>query len=289
MPNTRSLKVWFEGLVVPIEFELYDNPFVEKWSLALSEAIAAQQNFDTCGTFYGRSIHSKAELVDKMNRCIQTLNAKSDDQILLKVDLNCDREFLNQLHKEFERLEPKFAGRNDCQEVFQALVDLNSAIHQCEIHTMVPPHRPSLNFSVDITFQRQTRFELSESDFQYFTADQKWGECYLGYSTIGVPVLNAFRNQDQTRPTPQTRYTADLWICLTGDTEFNEWDSLKKWLKVTHGWDAANPKLAIGYIPLGMVKNLKHSREELFRAVQPHKKIQRVELSFSDSQSPQGD
>lgn len=279
-----GIRVWFAGLEDGIEFDLFDNSFTRKWARALRAAVEANANIAQGGTFYGPSIFTKEELVAKMKRCVDHFNMRSGERIELEPRIECDQEFLNELHKEFERLsiKPEYCREPANRDVFQALVDLNSAIHQCEVYTKNPAqHRPSNHFSLDVNFRPHERIKLEDEDFQYFTPNRFWGELYLNYATVGVPVLHAFWNQEVKLPVPQRQFTADFRIGFGRDVEFDQLDELRSWIREKYNWDPDDPKLAIGYVPLGKVRDFKWSQTELFEKVRSKKRVLKVDLLFA--------
>lgn len=276
-----QINIFFKDLENTISFKLFDLPFVHKWVNALSSALNKKAEILNGGTFYGPSIFTKAELVQTMQNCVDIINSQSLDRIDLAPHISLDQNFLNALHKEFERIsvKPIYRAGTAYNSVFVALVNLNSAIHQCEVYTRDMTRMTMNHFSFDVNFDIRERFNIDIADFRYFTPDRLHGELFLNYATIGVPVLNAFQNKEEETPVPQRQYKADFRVSFSGDSIFKHRELLKQWVVSKYRWNYDDPTLAIGYIPLGKVINCPYSQDELFQKVRAHKCITSVQLS----------
>ncbi|MBC7742606.1 MAG: hypothetical protein H7061_10440 [Bdellovibrionaceae bacterium] len=215
-----------------------------------------------------------------MQHCIDIINSRTADKIVLEPKEDIDQKFLNQLHKEFERLSVKedYVLNPEYADVFKALTDLNTAIHQYESIAKNKLKPTSPDFTVDVNFNKDVHEELAFEDFKYFTPDTNYGELTLNYATIGVPVLNSYCNKSVELPAPQRFFTADFRISFSQDYVFNEWAQLRRWILDTYHWNPDNPRMAIGYISLAKLTEAKYSKQELFEQIRTHRNLTSVEI-----------
>ena len=277
-----GLKIYFRNLEIPLEFKFFDNSFVNKWKVQLAHALNQGAGIQNGGSFYGSAIFTKAELVERLKNYVDFINNNCTERIDLIPTIELDQNFLNELHKEFERIGGLLATvpSGPTQQVYEALVNLNTAIHQCEMYTKSST-KVSNYFSFDVNFLVSERYNLELDDYRYFTTERLHGEIYLNYATIGVPALEAFKNNEIETPVPQKQYKADFRVSFSGGKKYPYNEKLNQWISDKYFWNYEDPTVAKGYIPLGQVLNLNYTQQELFEKVQLDRQIKKVELIYS--------
>lgn len=262
-----------------LTYILKENAFVEKWLILLKQMIDKGTEIREGGGFYGSGIHDPIELRNELKRIVFLLN-EDRPSYLNSIDANfpevIDQQFLNYLHNYFEEWSAlddyHYHGSHGHMRVI--LEGLNTTIHQYESTF----GRRSHHFSVTVNFDSSNEQIFDEEDYQYFTPDRQYGELYLNYATIGVPVLEAFQNNSQTKPVPQRTYRADFNLHFDPTHQFSRSEELKKWLADQFDINAEDKKIALGYISLGQLEAKRTTQEELFLKIREHRQLKKVEL-----------
>lgn len=289
----RYLKVVFEnpknGERAALHFRLDSHSFVQKWIKVLETSIQNSHQILDDGVFYGRCVSDRQNILEVMKTSVGIINELAIDpsmRIEMQPYLEMDQNFLNDLHKEFERLSSDLGIYSPSVRTMasKALVDLNASIHQYEGFASWPTvsdddshHSP--NFSFDVNFVGGKIKDLDDEDFEFFTPHRKYGELYLNYNTVGVPVYYAFLHDERKLPVPQRTYKADFTVSFGETAQFERREELGRWLRTHFDWDVNNKKLALGYIPLGQCLEAEMlSPKDIAALVKGHRKVVEVEL-----------
>lgn len=261
-------------------FEVFDHQFAEKWFSVLQRYQERRLAILNDGVFYGEGLNDREYLLGTMQRCIDAINAYNGPHISLKPTPGIEQNFLNDLHKEFERLSVELRRKMPAQ-VNKALIDLNTAIHQYEVFIGKPQLPPGLEpkgFSFDVNFDTNDKDDLELEDFDLFTPDKNWGWLYLNYATVGVPVYYAYKNRETKPPVPQKKYKGDFSVHFDGDYKFTQWDQMDAYLKSTFNLDIKDKRLAIGAIPLAKYVGGPEDRDKIYAEIKKRRSIRSVEL-----------
>jgi hypothetical protein len=263
-----------------LRFRLRRNRFVSKWLKLLRQAVSRRLPVLDGGVFYGAAMTDADKLLKAMNDSIRLINAHGRRKIKLKPRRGIDQSFLNELHDQFETLSllPSYSPEIAPPTVVQALIELNASIHKYEVFTRPIEDRFARHFGIDVCFDGQDKVDLEREDYPLFTPDRVYGGLYLNYATVGVPVLEAYRNRLEERPVPQTQYKADFTLDFSDFRFFDEWDALNDWIATRYGLDPLDKRLAIGSIPLGELVDEGLSRDEIFENVHRLRRVTRVSL-----------
>lgn len=284
------LRVTFENLENNqkgwLHFELDNHRFVNRWkeNLKKSRELPILDN----GVFYGSCINDKKSILKVMLESLQIVNElakKPEMRIEMQPHLDMDQKFLDALHKEFERLSADLdAYGADRKKGSDALINLNTSIHQMEdiVSLAAKPEESVPYFSFDVNFVGGKIEELKRKDFDYFTLNRKYGELYLNYNTVGVPVYYAYIHKEQKPPVSQSTFKADFTVSFNPDYQFEEWDKMGEWLDENFKLDVNDKQLALGYIPLGRCLDI-HTKtpKDLAQFVKTHRKI--VDVDFVET------
>jgi hypothetical protein len=234
-----------------LKYQLYDHSLCRKWvSLMLQDH--DKRKIEEGGVFYGKRFHSEKELEIKMNECIGKINhyAKQFNSSILSIPLVAripmTIEFLNEAHKYFEKIAP-LRTINLIPELRRVVEDLNVTIHQAEAFTSLGDFPTE---HIEVVLIPRASADLDAEDFNLFTANNKFGELYLSYGTIGVPTKNAYLVN--TDPVPQKVFSTGVMLSFMDDFEFIIDDKFRNWL-AQKNLSAENPRSSIGSIPLGIL------------------------------------
>ena len=234
-----------------LAYRIFQNDFSDRWLQALQSEIDHGKALRQ-GTFYGARFVDELKLRTQMQHCIDVINSYSSIsgwKLKGTTYPNMEHKHLMELHDEFEHLaeEPDFMSSRSPKEMKASLTRLNILIHRYEC---LYSKRDS--FNIDIHFMNVSRWFFEEEDYNLFDPSMKKGYLYLDYGVTGVPVLNAYRQDVKQKPVPQHNFTAGAKLNFFPHDPFESFkDDLKKWLADRWQMDIDDPKLAIGYIPLG--------------------------------------
>lgn len=234
-------------------YDLFENPFIEKWVRILQHDLEVSKvTINNNGDFYGSALYSAEDLSKKMQNCVDIVNAYIPGSIKNKVQVKMTHHELMLLHKDFEDLlpDPRYCPPAADSKVVSALTELNIFIHQYENLTMPPLTH------VDISPRPVNRFQFSDSDYQYFSTEYNKGYMYLSYGVTGIPPMNAYLQRLTDRFVSQDNVTAGFSLYFDGIKQQAKKEEMAVWFKSTWNVDISDPKLALGFIPLGKLRDM---------------------------------
>lgn len=211
---------------------------------------------------------TEQELVQELNRCIDVVNAYQP-VIHHRAELGMSQHTFNELHHYFEVLRGEQISSTDFYtdsppHVQRALNDYNVAIHRTEAHRQQQTVRAP---RVVYTFECVNRWQLEESDYDFFETRLRAGTVFVNYCQVGKPVLDAFRDRDTVifddaiRP---LQYLGPDFAFYLADTE-EDTQGLVEWLQENNR-DPGDPRLAIGQLPVADVQfehTIEHTIEQI--------------------------
>jgi len=205
-----------------LHFDVYNTAVAQKWAREISNSYELYET----ERFKSWKINSTEEgkLVDNLNQEIEIINNFFEDEVAEKIEIGTTQSTLNHLHKIFETLrgniESGTAIFNSAPATVKAAVEnLNLLIHNYEDYnsskpSMLNPNHPFA--SIVGTFKDRPRYNLEDSDYNYFTFDWKFGEVYINYCEVGKPILDVFKDDDDIVGIDNIRplhyYSADFMI-----------------------------------------------------------------------------
>lgn len=270
--------------IFPVKYRLFDSPMLERW-IALMERALPVCHVEDDGHFYGKMFNDEKFLENKLNECIRFINKHLEDhgfsekKIMMEAKIPMTVQFLNDLHEVFEKLEPNKTINNNFQ-INKVLQEMNVSIHKAEQFV----HDTLDNDHVQVLMVPPLKEPLHDEDYELFDLDYKFGYMYLTYGMTGVPTKDAFIHK--TTPTPQCVYSSGMYLCFFEDRPFTEHKQLNEWLK-ERGLDPNDPKLALGYIPMGkLVYPEVVNQKEFVKGLARYKRIVKVHIQKS-SRPPQ--
>ncbi|MCB0377943.1 MAG: hypothetical protein KDD33_05575, partial [Bdellovibrionales bacterium] len=260
-----------------LTYDVFEGDFRERWLQVLQYELNRNQKIRQ-DHFYGQRFTNEKNIREEMQRNIDIVNSfapKGEPWIKGSTYPDMTHEDLMKLHEEFEFLSPRpeFTSRSAPHEMVEALIYVNVLIHRYEGIYAEPG-----KFHVDALFMDPTNWAFEESDYQLFTLEQKQGWLYLDYGVTGVPPAVAFWQKVEQRPVPQYNYKAGAKLFFWGDSSGDsQKDQMATWLKEKWDMDIFDPKLALGYIPLGKIHGDFDSRE-IADQLERHNQIESIEI-----------
>lgn len=219
-----------------IVLDVLDTPIAKKW---YAEVGKNHEFFETHRfTGFPNSPTLKG-YADKINECIDVINAYQPNTILSRAIENMSTELTNDLHKYFEVLHGGVLSKSDFlknapQTVQWALIQYNVNIHAYEkAHLQLP--------MITCTY-KSPRMPLDDDDYEHFTHALQYGYAYINYCEVGKHLLELYEDQDEVcgeeNIRPLKYYKADFKLKLgksmPGDvaedylTKFEEWFASEK-------------------------------------------------------------
>src|SRR5690606_33538450 len=98
------------------------------------------------------------------------------------------------------------------------------------------------------------------------------------------PVLSAFGVGHCQDPVPQYNFTAGFKLFFNEIKYSDKRDEIREWL-ASRDLDINDPKLALGYIPLGKLKSGGKSKDEILRNLKEHLFCSSVSLNVNKKET----
>ena len=200
------------------------------------------------------------------------------------VGLMAKHTTLNQLHNHFERLQGTVNSLSPYYRVADhktkyAIRQLNTICHELE-NLILGQRKERVNPfwirpSQITTFLHATRYPIKDEYRQGFLSngyDRRFGQVYMHWAQIGKTLFEVFRDEKAPKLTATIceaithleYYSGEFDIEWGRDIAHNmnyEWydreqAEFRKWL-VANGLDPLDPKLSLGYLPIGQVDILR--------------------------------
>jgi hypothetical protein len=198
----------------------------------------------------------------------------------LKIGLHPKHSVLNQLHNHFERLQGTVTNLSDYyyaadHETKYAIRQLNILCH--EIETLILSQRKEkvvpqwVRPSQITTFLHAERYALTDDHRQGFVSngyDRRFGTVYMHWAQIGKTLFEVWRDESAPELTDTVceaissleYYSGEFdveWARdVTSEMKYpwhdKEQQEFKLWLEA-NGLDPKDPKLSLGYLPIGQV------------------------------------
>jgi hypothetical protein len=270
--------------------QVFDNPLAQDWYQALQEILVngnlLEKNF--CFLGFPDTARDINYLCRELNIAIDTINNFFDDYKIeetyspdtIRTGLDPNQDLMNHLHNHFERLQgtvwdlSNYYKRADYDTKY-AIRQLNNICHELEslmLSIRKKHNMPDWVRSSQITtFLQSIRYELNDEHRQLFVAngyDRQFGGVYMHWTQIGKTLFEVFRDEGAPKLdatvceaiTELKYYSGEFdieWgnsVYLNGPFPWhnNEQSQFTQWLQ-TNGLDPRDPKLSLGYLPLGQV------------------------------------
>lgn len=256
-----------------LSYTVYNTDIAIRWFQCLKEQVIKKDNtVKEPDRMYGfpNNDWTEEKIVYELNACIDKLN-KDKKVIHHDAYVGMPQEQLNHLHHYFENLRggtltPSdfFIQCDDAQKT--ALERYNVIIHRAENFYRTIKWSNLHYPRVVVTFNNRNRFNLQDSDYEFFTLKRKFGEVYINYCEVGKPLYDVFKDGDdvvgEDNIRPLRWYSPDFAAYFHNRKE----DSINRFLEgMNNWWDQNNnyltalgftkgdPKNAIGNIPVAFI------------------------------------
>ena len=269
---------------------VFDNAIARDWYTALKEILIngnlLEKNF--CFLGFPETARDLDYLCKELQLSINTINNFfTDYQILesytpktVRDGLKINQNTMNYLHNHFERLQGTVEDLSPYYKLADyktkyAIRQLNNLCH--EIESLILSQRklatqPEWVRPTQITtFLQCSRYPLTDLHRQLFVKngyDRVFGGVYMHWTQIGKTLFEVFRDEHAPELTTTVceavthlqYYSGEFDVEWGNDVVFNgrqPWHTqqqidFKAWL-IDNGLDPQDPKLSLGYLPLGQI------------------------------------
>lgn len=204
------------------------------------------------------------------------------DNYYRELGLSLKHEAMNRLHNYFEQLQGTVWSLSDYYKVADyetkyAIRELNNLCH--EIENLVLSYRKLMTApewvrpSQITTFLHAKRYDLTDAHRELFNTngyDRKFGHVYMHWTQIGKTLFEVFRDEGAPELTDTVceainslrYYSGEFDVEWAASVYYNDqgkfpWhleqqDQFRAWL-VKNKLDPQDPKLSLGYLPLGEI------------------------------------
>jgi hypothetical protein len=228
-----------------LTFKVRNTSIAERWFNELS------QNYEILED-HRLSNWGEHNYIDDLNYHIGIIN-QYDNIINCTVSPSSTQKEFNYLHTFFENLRGEVVTgtpwyNSAPEHVKNSVCEFNVLIHKLESFVRTQTKHPT----IVVTFKNRPRFELNQSDIDYFTCKWQRGAVYINYCQVGKTVLDVFKDNDDVGTVrPQTHYSADFMIKFGASTpliyHLARMTLLQSWIK-TRKFNFTN--LNLGMIPV---------------------------------------
>lgn len=270
--------------------QVYDNPIARDWCAALKEilqqGLLLEKNF--CFLGFPNTARNLEYLCDQLNDAKDTINNFFDDYKIveeftpdtLRNGLNPNQDLMNHLHNHFERLQGTVENLSDYYrradyDTKYAIRQLNLICHELEslmLSLRKQANDPQWVRSSQITtFINCKRYPLTDEHRELFLDnkyDRDFGGVYMHWTQIGKTLFEVWRDEGAPKLTDTVCEAITHLQYFSGEFDIewgnSVWDGgpyqwhnqeqqeFRDWL-ISNGLDPNDPKLSLGYLPLGYV------------------------------------
>lgn len=201
-----------------LQFEILDNPLAQLWLDRMSQR--HQWPLDDPERFYGLNPREQDEqtALDKINACIQQVQARFPEHNRGPVIACADQDSLNYWHHVFETRHGFLEQENRNDPLTAVLSDLNVAVHRCE--SVARGNRP--RFVCTWYGMPKTETLPMEVMASHGTLHPAFGSVCLNYCEIGKTLEDLTQDRDNyisdAAFRPFNHYSADFNVRLHEET-----------------------------------------------------------------------
>ena len=200
------------------KFKVLDNPIAQLWLERMHQRHA--WSLDDPERFYGFNSRQQDEKIalDKMNDCIQQVQARFPEHNRGPVITCADQDSLNYWHHVFETQHGFLEQENKSDPLTAVLSDLNVAVHRCE--SVARGNRP--RFVCTWYGMPKTKTLTPDLMQQYGTLNPAFGSVCLNYCEIGKTLEDLTQDRDNYISDeafrPFNHYSADFNVRMHEET-----------------------------------------------------------------------
>jgi hypothetical protein len=232
--------------VKKLTYKLYSHGPAQTWAKLINNCNVEQLRKSLNPI---RAINNIEDKINELIQLIEKMNSWMPTKIIAFNNTDTIAKNLNRLHIHFPELEK---SETDTSRLEQ-LSAYNDLIHELETLNVVK------NFSY-ILICPDSHNELDElisiEDFKYFTPNRNIGDLLLHYCHVGRHPLELYVNNDVNCPADQIlpQYKISPYHTLRFSKFTIDWKKFTNFYyasKLSWPYKITDPKLAIGYIPIG--------------------------------------
>jgi hypothetical protein len=271
--------------------EVFDNPLARDWIVALKEILTSgnllEKNF--CFLGFPETARDLTYLCGELRLAVDIINSFFNDYKIeetytpetMRNGLEINQDTMNKLHNHFEILQGTVEHLSDYYKradhsTKYAIRQLNNICH--EIESLILSQRklakePEWVRPTQITtFLQCKRYTLTDDHRQLFLTngyDRVFGGVYMHWTQIGKTLFEVWRDEHAPKLTATVceaithlqYYSGEFDVEWGNDVVINgeqPWHTqqqtdFKAWL-IDNGLDPQDPKLSLGYLPLGQIE-----------------------------------
>ena len=271
--------------------EVFDNPLARDWIVALKEILTSgnllEKNF--CFLGFPETARDLTYLCGELRLAVDIINSFFNDYKIeetytpetMRNGLEINQDTMNKLHNHFEILQGTVEHLSDYYKradhsTKYAIRQLNNICH--EIESLILSQRklakePEWVRPTQITtFLQCKRYALTDDHRQLFLTngyDRVFGGVYMHWTQIGKTLFEVWRDEHAPKLTATVceaithlqYYSGEFDVEWGNDVVINgeqPWHTqqqtdFKAWL-IDNGLDPQDPKLSLGYLPLGQIE-----------------------------------
>jgi hypothetical protein len=285
--NPKNLKesLW-------LDWEILETPAAHLWIHMLLDLSRSKNTLYPRFTGFVSPHKTMKDLQERLNRSIEVINASGIYQIPERAQNSFTQEFGNVIHHHFELLsgsvdKPAHYVRWDTpQNVRNAIAELNHCIHDMEaLHRSHEMHNQGFDSAsaLIVASRRAKRIYIPDEIFKYFTFDIEFGTIVYHYCQIGKTWWEVFLDKDEEifdqAIIPLKYLSGEFDISFTKETIHGEvLEEFKNFL-ASRGLDPHDPKLALGYVPVGkLIRAPGMTDQDYKQALEQHLSLRRVKV-----------
>lgn len=232
--------------VKKLTYKLYSHGPAQTWAKLINNCNVEQLRKSLNPI---RAINNIEDKINELIQLIEKMNSWMPTKIIAFNNTDTIAKNLNRLHIHFPELEK---SETDTSRLEQ-LSAYNDLIHELETLNVAK------NFSY-ILICPNSHYELDElisiEDFKYFTPNRNPGDLLLHYCHVGRHPLELYLNKDVNCPADQIlpQYKISPYHTLRFSKFTIDWRKFTNFYyasKLTWPYKITDPRLAIGYIPIG--------------------------------------
>ena len=287
--NPLNYKDQFDYNIIPHDNDLSKN-WINALKELLTNKNLLEKNF--CFMGFPQTARTLAYLCNELNSAVATINNFFNNYHIDDVyttenvvafdyaENGINHDVLNKLHNHFEVLQGTVSNlseyyRRADYETKYAIRQLNNICHEMENLILSQRKAATLPFWVRpsqiTTFINAQRYELTDEHRKLFAIngyDRVLGGVYMHWAQIGKTLFEVFRDEDAPKLTDTVCeaitelrfYSGEFDVEWGNDVVYpgkhpwhdQEQATFVNWL-VQNGLDPLDPKLSLGYLPIGQV------------------------------------
>lgn len=183
-----------------LEYAVDEHPAARKWALLTRKAAFWGLGKGRPAAVARHLAATEADLQALISGINLLLRAVRDEGLVRieESDLtmsNLDQERLNRIHAIFQCHEETRGFEAFASASTVKLRELNVLVHQCEM-ALSNRTRKSRQQSLVVTLKYSRSLPLDEADYDRLSVNQRFGDLYMGYATVGKSLPHCFRDDD---------------------------------------------------------------------------------------------